>query len=141
MIMIPHKSRKLRCILNLSFCLKIDDKKMPSIKSSTSQTAPQNQMNKWRRVLERSGSLMVSASESSTILLFCKLDTETDFGELVSLKKIAEFFGMYFPKKQTKYSQQGGYYNPAQPSDRMDRITSFLRSLRYCKGSYGDSHQ
>ena len=40
--MIPDKSIKFRCILNLSFCLKIDDKKMPSIKSSTSQTAPQN---------------------------------------------------------------------------------------------------
>ena len=62
MIMIPHKSRKFRCILNLSFCLKIDDKKIPSIKSST-----------WRRILERSGSLMASASESFIILLFCKL--------------------------------------------------------------------
>ena len=68
--MIPHKSRQFRCILDLSLCLKIDGTKMPSVNSSTTQTAPQNSMNELGRVLERLGSLMASAPESSLFLCF-----------------------------------------------------------------------
>ena len=77
--MIPHKSRKFRCILDLSFCLKIDGTKMPSVNSSTTQTAPQNSMDELGRVLERLGSLMASAPESSPNFLFSKLDIADDF--------------------------------------------------------------
>ena len=65
--MIPHKSRRFRCILDLSFCLTIDGTKIPSINSKTTQKASENSMNKLGRVLERLGSLMASALESSLI--------------------------------------------------------------------------
>ena len=77
--MIPHKSRKSRCILDLSFCLKIDGTKMPSVNSSTTQTAPQNSMDELGRVLERLGSFMASAPESSPNVSFSKLDIADGF--------------------------------------------------------------
>ena len=77
--MIPHKSRKFHCILDLSFCLKIDGTKIPSVNFSTTQTDPQNSIDELGRVLERLGSLITSAPESPPHFLFSKLDIADGF--------------------------------------------------------------
>ena len=85
--MIPHTSRKFRCILDLSFCLKIDGTRMPSVNSSTTQTAPQNSMDELGRVLER----------LDLLLIFCFRNeiSRTVFGEFVYPKRIVEIFVTY----------------------------------------------
>tara|TARA_B100000780_G_C20872013_1_gene346819 strand:- start:32 stop:673 length:642 start_codon:yes stop_codon:yes gene_type:complete len=77
--MIPHKSRQFRAILDLSFELKLNGKKMPSVNNGTHPTAPQHSMNELGRVLERMIDLMASAKNEDQPFLFSKLDISDGF--------------------------------------------------------------
>ena len=51
--MVPHKSRKYRAILDLSFSLKIFGMEIPSVNKNTTITAPQHSMYQLGGVLPR----------------------------------------------------------------------------------------
>ena len=77
--MIPHKSKHFREILDLSFELKMNGKKMPSVNNGTHPTATQHSMNELGRVLERMINLMASAKNEDQPFLFSKLDISDGF--------------------------------------------------------------
>jgi hypothetical protein len=51
--MIPHKSRLYRCILDLSYQLKINGKTLPSVNSESAKLAPQSSMAELGNVINR----------------------------------------------------------------------------------------
>ena len=77
--MIPHKSRQYRAILDLSFNLEMNGKKMSSVNDGTVSTAPQHSMNELDRVLNRMISLIASAKNETQPFLFSKLDISDGF--------------------------------------------------------------
>ena len=78
-VMIPHKSRDYRTILDLSFKLKINNTTMTSVNEGTVQTAPEHAMRELGRVIERMISLMATSPTDSPTFLFSKLDIKDGF--------------------------------------------------------------
>ena len=51
--MIPHKSRKLRAILDLSYTIKLMERRIEAVNDTTTKTAPQGAMDQMGHVLDR----------------------------------------------------------------------------------------
>ena len=78
-VMMPHKSRDYRTILDLSFKLKVNVTTMKSVNEGTVHTSPQHSMRELGRVIERMISLMAASSTNSPNFLFSKLDIKDGF--------------------------------------------------------------
>ena len=97
--MIPHKTRSYRTILDLSFNLMRDGKKLPSVNECTIPTAPQHSMKELGRVLERLVSLMAVAPSNSPDFRFSKLDIKDGFWRVkVTEQDSWNFFYVLPPK-------------------------------------------
>ena len=97
--MIPHKTRSYRTILDLSFNLMIDGKKLPSVNECTIPTAPQHSMKELGRVLERLVSLMAVAPSNSPDFRFSKLDIKDGFSRVKVTEQDSWIFCYVLPPK------------------------------------------
>jgi len=101
--MVPHKSRKYRAILDLSFALKIFGMEIPSVNENTVVTAPQHSMSQMGSVLLRLIELVVRAPLDNGNMLFSKLDIKDGYWRMAVERGRHLSFAYVFPyKKGTK---------------------------------------
>lgn len=81
--MIPHKSRKYRSILDLSFRLKMFGFDLCSVNAGTLPKAPPEAMDQLRTVLPCIIEAIVNAPEEAGDILFTKLDIKDGFWRMV----------------------------------------------------------
>ena len=84
--MIPHKSRKYRAILDLSFQLMLAGYKLPSVNSATTPCAPEEAIDQIGSVLPRLIEAVAMAPEGSEWgdhIFFSKLDIKDGFWRMV----------------------------------------------------------
>ena len=79
--MIPHKSRAFRCILDLSFTLKIS--KAKSVNESTVKQAPPEAMNELGSALKRIIAHLADSQLRQRTLYFSKLDIKDGFWRMI----------------------------------------------------------
>ena len=79
MAMIPHKSKKYRCILDLSFQLRHNNILYPSVNTSTVKKAPPETMVQLGRSLPRLINVMAANYDPEQPFYFCKLDIKDGF--------------------------------------------------------------
>ena len=80
--MIPHKSRSFRCILDLSFQLKQNEKIYPSVNNVTNRQAKTESMAQLGHVLQRIVELMADNFNKEIPFKFTKLDIKDGFWRL-----------------------------------------------------------
>jgi hypothetical protein len=95
--MIPHKSRRFRAILDLSFQLKINRKKLPSVNSNTVKKAPQKSMASLGETLKRIINTMATNYDLQYPFLFSKCDIKDGFWRMVVNKNDAWNFCYTLP--------------------------------------------
>ena len=81
--MIPHKSRKYRAILDLSFALTVAGYDLPSVNDATKKMAPEAAINQIGSVLPRIIEAMASAPDEGGDIMFSKLDIADGFWRMV----------------------------------------------------------
>ena len=81
--MIPHKSRKYRAILDLSFSLTIDGYNIPSVNEATNKCAPEEAMNQLGSVLPRVIEALAHAPDEGGDIMMSKLDIADGFWRMV----------------------------------------------------------
>lgn len=77
--MVPHKSRKYRAILDLSFSLKLFGMTIPSVNEETVVTAPQHSMRELGSVLPRLIQAVATAPVDKGNMVFSKLDIKDGY--------------------------------------------------------------
>ena len=81
--MVPHKSRKYRAILDLSFSLKVFGMTIPSVNEETIITAPQHSMRQLGSVLPRLINAVATAPVNKGNMVFSKLDIKDGYWRMV----------------------------------------------------------
>ena len=83
--MIPHKSRKFRAILDLSFALLVNGSPIPSVNEATRASAPEEAINQIGSVLPRIIEAMANAppTETAGAIVWSKLDIKDGFWRMV----------------------------------------------------------
>ena len=81
--MIPHKSRAFRCILDLSFLLKVLGQHYKSVNETTNKQAPQESMAQLGSALKRIIAQVADNQHAKRPVLFAKLDIKDGFWRLV----------------------------------------------------------
>ena len=76
--MIPHKSRKFRAILNLSFDLKMSTHTVPSVNEATKKTSPEGTLDQLGSVLPRLIAAVAQTAEDE-VVFFAKYDIKDGF--------------------------------------------------------------
>jgi hypothetical protein len=97
--MIPHKSRKFRAILDLSFQMRIKGTKMPSVNSETNIMAPQKSMAELGNVLKRIVHTMAVHYNPTSPFAFSKNDIKDGFWRMVVNHNDAWNFCYVLPDK------------------------------------------
>jgi hypothetical protein len=77
--MIPHKSKKYRCILDLSFTLFEDGQEFPSVNDTTTRLALPQAMAQLGNCLKRLTAHMADNHDIKSPFMFCKLDIKDGF--------------------------------------------------------------
>jgi hypothetical protein len=77
--MIPHKSKKYRCILDLSFTLYEGGKSYPSVNDTTNRLAKPEAMTQLGNCLKRIVASMADNFDKNRPFMFCKLDIKDGF--------------------------------------------------------------
>ena len=98
--MIPHKSRKYRCILDLSFQLKLNGKKIDSVNQTTTGVAPQKAMAQLGATMKRILHNMATNYNKDKPFKFSKCDIKDGFWRLVVSMLDAWNFCYVLPSKQ-----------------------------------------
>ena len=80
--MIPHKSRSYRCILDLSFQLKVKGKKINSVNQGTNKLSPQKSMAQLGWVIRHIVTTMANNYNTKHPFLFSKCDIKDGFWRL-----------------------------------------------------------
>ena len=81
--MIPHKSRKYRTILDLSFALKVTGWDLPSMNEATKEAAPAEALEKVGTVMPRIVEALDIALMSEDPIHFSKMDIKYGFWRMV----------------------------------------------------------
>ena len=102
--MIPHKSRSFRCILDLSFQLKVNGNKINSVNQGTKSLSPQKSMSQLGWVIRRMVTLMASHYNLEQPFLFSKCDIKDGFWRLSVNPKDAWNFCYALPPKTPNQS-------------------------------------
>ena len=102
--MIPHKSRLYRCILDLSFQIKIKGTKLTSVNGSTKNKAPQKSMAQLGKVLRRLIATMKQNYNTIMPFYFSKCDIKDGFWRMVVNKEDAWNFCYVLPTVNTTVS-------------------------------------
>ena len=83
LVMIPHKSRKYRAILDLSFALKVAGWALPSMNKATKETAPAEVLEQVGTVMPRTINALATDPLSEDPIHFSKLDIKYGFWRMV----------------------------------------------------------
>ena len=81
--MIPHKSRRYRCILDLSFDINYNNTTTINVNSTTTKLAPQKSMSNLGSVLERLVHLLADNAHLNLPFAFFKIDIKDGFWRLM----------------------------------------------------------
>ena len=81
--MIPHKSRKYRAILDISFALKLAGSDLPSVNEEKKETSPDESLDQVGTVMPRSIEAFVTAPLSEDLIHFSKLGIKDGFWRMV----------------------------------------------------------
>ena len=81
--MIPHKSRKYRPILDLSFRLNVEGWDLPSVNEATNKTAPDEALEQVGTVMPRIIKALATALLSEDPIHFIKLGIKDGFWRMV----------------------------------------------------------
>ena len=81
--MIPHKSRKYRAILDLSFALMLAGYALPSVNEATKRMAPEAAIDQIGKVLPRLIAALAGADLTKGDVMFSKLDIKDGFWRLM----------------------------------------------------------
>ena len=81
--MVPHKSRRFRAILDLSFSMKIHGMEIPSVNGNTVVTAPQHSMSQLGSVLPRLIESVARAPVEQGNMMFSKLDIKDGYWRMM----------------------------------------------------------
>ena len=95
--MIPHKSRKFRAILDLSFRLKVFGIEIPSVNEATEKLAPQHAMAFMGTTLKRIIEAIATSSTDEGDILFSKIDIKDGFWRLSVSEEDAWNFAYVLP--------------------------------------------
>ena len=98
--LIPHKSRSYRCILDLSFQLKVNNKKINSVNISTQLRAPQKSMAQLGSVTNRLIHTMANNHNVKYPFYFSKCDVKDGFWRMIVNRKDAWNFCYVIPSLQ-----------------------------------------
>ena len=121
--MIPHKSRAFRCILDLSFNLKLTRKQhADSVNETTVKLAPEAAMAQLGVALRRIITTMDLARQKGTSLLFAKLDIKDGFWRLMVSDKDAWNFCYIIPPS-----------NSATPKDEIQIVVPNCLQMGWCE--------
>ena len=96
---IPHKSKKYRVILDLSFKLKINNIEFPSVNETTIKKAPQESMVQLGQCVKRIIATMAENYDKKRPFKFCKLDIKDGFWRMIVNEKDAWNFCYVLPPK------------------------------------------
>ncbi|MGH7955102.1 MAG: hypothetical protein ACREOZ_03995, partial [Gloeomargaritales cyanobacterium] len=97
--MIPHKSRKFRAILDLSFQHSVGQMQSPSVNDATKKMAHQETMDQMGSVLPRLFNAKANANQEDGSLLFTKLDIKDGFWLMVVPEDQKWNFAYVLPKR------------------------------------------
>ena len=100
--MIPHKSRSYRCILDLSFQLKVNKKKISSVNLGTTLKVPQKSMAHLGMVIKRLILLMADNYDTNLPFMFSKCDIKDGFWRMVVSRLDAWNFAYVLPPTKQK---------------------------------------
>ena len=81
--MIPHKSRSYRCILDLSFQLKVNNKRISSVNLATVLQAPKKSMAHLGMVIRRLIYMLADNYNTKYLFVFAKCDIKDGFWRMV----------------------------------------------------------
>lgn len=98
--MIPHKSRKFRCILDLSFQLFYKGSRLPSVNGQTNKKAVQEAMHQLGSALKRIVATMVDNYEENVSYLFTKIDIKDGYWRMAVSNNDAWNFCYVLPSLQ-----------------------------------------
>jgi hypothetical protein len=98
--MIPHKSRKFRCILDLSYQLRHKGRLLPSVNSATVKIAPQQAMANLGDTLKRIVTTMATHHNDNLPFMFSKCDIKDGFWRMVVNKNDAWNFCYVLPSRE-----------------------------------------
>ena len=97
--MIPHKSRKFRAILNLSFGLRMTTHAVPSVNESTQKESPEGTLDQLGSVLPRLIAAVAQTAEDE-VVFFAKYDIKDGFWRM-SVEEGAEYnFAYVMPQAE-----------------------------------------
>ena len=145
--MIPHKSRSYRCILDLSFQLKVNNKKIDSVNMGTKLQAPQKAMSYLGSVINRLIYLLADNYNKNVPFIFSKCDVKDDFWRMVINLRDAWNFAYVIPSTnrinniddielaiphalQMGWAESPPYFCSATETDR-DVIQTYFTTRRY----------
>ena len=100
--MIPHKSKKFRAILDLSFCIEHDNQTYKSVNDATTPLAPQQSMGQLGKILKRLISSMADNYNPAIPFLFSKMDIKDGFWQLRVNSNDAWNFSYILPNKHKR---------------------------------------
>lgn len=95
--MIPHKSRQYRCILDLSYALRIAEKQVPSVNDATSPQSIREAMNELGTTVHRIIDAIALANPQEGDIYFQKLDIKDGFWRMVVEDEEAWNFAYVLP--------------------------------------------
>lgn len=98
--MIPHKSRSYRCILDLSFEFKANNKIINSVNTTTNIKAPQKAMAQLGSVIKRIIYKMAANYDTNNPFIFSKCDVKDGFWRMIVSLKDAWNFAYVLPTKE-----------------------------------------
>ena len=99
--MIPHKSRKFRGILNLSFALRMSTHTVPSVNESTEKQSPEGTLDQLGGVLPRLIAAVAQAADHE-VVFFAKYDIKDGFRRLMCEEGAEYNFAYVMPQKEGK---------------------------------------
>ena len=102
--MIPHKSRSFRCILDLSFKLKVNGTKINSVNETTTTQSPQKSMAQLGWVIKRIITTMAHNYNTNKPFFFSKCDIKDGFWRMNVSLDDAWNFCYVIPSQQNKAS-------------------------------------
>ena len=94
--MIPHKSKKYRCILDLSFTLHEKGKTFTSVNATTNKHTPTQAMSQLGHCLSWLVATMADNYNPKCPFMFTKLDIKTDFGKWKFQTWMPGIFATYY---------------------------------------------
>ena len=120
--LVPHKSRKFRTILDLSFNLRYKGSIIPSVNSSTTKQAPAEAMVQLGQCLQRIIHTMATNYDPHHPFAFAKIDIKDGFWRMMVSEQDAWNFCYVLPS-----------LDPDQPLDQIEIVVPSSLQMGWCE--------